>query len=306
MKDINELFKNKSIINSENLFYVGLGWSIFALLFFLLYSVPEPGQETSSWYLKGTYIWEMVPFLVAAILCFRNWLTPNIASGKKVWQLMGIGMILFFIGDVFFGIWELFFGLEPDVSPADFFYLGFYIFVGWGIVLAVLPRRLNLSKIQLTVIGSIGFLGILLAIWINIFLPTDVGEVTETITNADIPSWLVGLNSFLRNFSGVFSFLYIIFDLVFLILASALLLAFWGGKFSESWRMIAAASFCLYVADMSVHYADATATFYESGNLLEVCFVFSGVLFALGAVREYDLSLSSRSHRSRRKKSSGV
>ena len=306
MKNLKELLKDKSIINSENIFYLGLGWSAFALLFFLLYSVPEPGEATSSWYLRGTYVWEMVAFLAAALLCFRNWLIPNVASGKKVWQLMGIGMILFFIGDVFFGIWELYFGLEPDVSPADFFYLAFYVFVGWGIILAVIPRRLNLSKIQLTIIAVISFLGVLLAIWTNVFLPENVSETIPITYSTDLPAWILNLDKFLRNFSGIFSFLYIIFDVALLILASALLLAFWGGRLAQPWRMIAAASFCLYIADMSVHYADVTAAFYESGNLLEVFFVFSGVLFALGAVREYDLSLSSRSHRNRRKKSSGL
>ncbi len=304
MNNFDKLIKNKGLINSENIFYFGLGWSVLSLLFFLLYSITEPGKETSFSYLIGTYIWEMIAFLAAGLLCFRNWLAPNIASGKQVWQLMGIGMSLFFIGDIFFGIWELFLKLEPDVSPADFFYLGFYIFVTLGILLAVLPRRLNLSLIQWGIIAGIGIFGIILAVWIAILLPQSLPEVAEKANGAasQIPQWLKGLDKFLSNFSGIVNFLYVIFDIILLILASTLLLAFWGGKLSQPWRMIAGASFFLYIADMSVQYTSATAKIYESGNLLEVCFVFSGVLFALGAAREYDLSLSSRSSRSRRRR----
>jgi hypothetical protein len=37
-----------------------------------------------------------------------------------------------------------------------------------------------------------------------------------------------------------------------LIIATTMLLAFWGGKVSLSWRMIAAAAFSLYIADMQI------------------------------------------------------
>ncbi|NET54053.1 MAG: hypothetical protein F6K09_37170, partial [Merismopedia sp. SIO2A8] len=86
------------------------------------------------------------------------------------------------------------------------------------------------------------------------------------------------------------------------IIASALLLAFWGGRFSQSWRMIAAATFSLYIGDMWFKYAEARAVEYESGGLLEVSFVFSGVLFAIGAALEYEVSSRSRRGSRRRTK----
>ena len=99
---------------------------------------------------------------------------------------------------------------------------------------------------------------------------------------------------------------YIIADVFLLIIATALLLAFWGGRFSQSWRMIAAATFSLYIADMYFKWADAQITGeYESGGLLEVFFVFTAILFGIGAVLEYDISTRSRqSRRSRRSSSS--
>jgi hypothetical protein len=90
-------------------------------------------------------------------------------------------------------------------------------------------------------------------------------------------------------------------DVLLLIIASTLLLAFWGGRFSQSWRMIAAATFSLYIADMWFKYAGANIPDYQSGQLLEVFFVFSGVLFGIGAILEHDLSTRSRRTPGRRR-----
>ena len=70
--------------------------------------------------------------------------------------------------------------------------------------------------------------------------------------------------------------------------------------------MIAGATFSLYIADMYFKWADSQTTGeYESGGLLEVFFVFTAILFAIGAVLEYDISTRSRqSRRSRRSSSS--
>jgi len=108
------------------------------------------------------------------------------------------------------------------------------------------------------------------------------------------------VENFLSPLSRPVNFFYIVGDVFLLIIASTLLLAFWGGRFAQSWRMIAAATFSLYIADMWFKYEDATAVEYESGSLLEVFFVFSGVLFAIGAALEYDVS--SRSRRSTRRR----
>ncbi len=78
------------------------------------------------------------------------------------------------------------------------------------------------------------------------------------------------------------------------------IISFGGARFSQSWRMIAAAALSLYIADMWFKYSATLPVGYESGSLLEVFFVFSGVLFAIGAASEYDIS--SRSRRSNRRR----
>jgi hypothetical protein len=121
---------------------------------------------------------------------------------------------------------------------------------------------------------------------------------------ANVPAWAEQIQGALTPISDYILPVYTVGDIVLLVLASALLLAFWGGRSAQSWRMIAAASISLYIADMWFKYATANICNYESGSLLEVFWIFSGVLFGIGAVLEYDLS--TRSRRSARRRSSGA
>jgi len=336
-------FGIQSLLTSQNLVYAGIAWGVISLLFFLLFSISVPGEESPLWYLVGTYILELIPFLVAAILCFRNWRSPQIASGRNVWLGIGLGTICWFVGGLLFGWWELYLNLEPDVSPADLFYIAFYLFVSWGMVLAVIPRRLNLEIWQWVTVAAIAVAGIALAIWVFISTPESVEEAnipipysaleqvtsttdstqaavyskailvqasptpSPTTTQPEVatpvpeenlerepPSWALALDKTLQPLGKYVNLFYIVGDVFLLVIASTLLLAFWGGRFAQSWRMIAAAAFSLYISDMWFKYAEASSVEYESGGLLEVFFVFSGVLFAIGAVLEYDVSSRSR------------
>lgn len=331
-----------SPLTSQVMVYGGIAWAVISLLFFLLYGIAVPGQDSPFWYLIGTYVLELIPFLVAAALCFRNWRSPTIASGRNVWLGIGLGMVSFFIAGLLFGLWELYWGLDPDVSPADFFYLLCYLFVGWGMVLAVLPRRLNLETWQWITVSVIAVVGIALAIWVLFATPddsvseanvTNPSSATESVAstaaspqaetapkvpqskgrasaaktaNSDedskhpVPAWVTSIQEALKPLSKPVNFFYIVGDVFLLIIASTLLLAFWGGRFAQSWRMIAGATFSLYIADMWFKYADTVEPVYHSGSLPEVFYVFSGVLFGIGAVLEYDVS--SRSRRSARKR----
>lgn len=292
-------FSPQNILKSQSIIYLGVAWCVSALIFFLLFSIQPSDSDYPLWYSLGTYFFESMPFLGAAFLCYRNWNSPQIASGRNVWLGIGSGMICFFLGNIIFGWWELYFGLDPEVSPADFFYLAFYLTVGWGMFLAVLPRRLNLVLWQWVVVGCIAILGIALAALITIGAPDSGIEIITEAEAAplDLPGWVVSTENFLVAFAQPVNLFYIVADVLLLIIAATLLLAFWGGRFSQSWRMIAAATFALYIADMGFKYQYAYLPDYESGSILDIFYIFSGVLFAIGTVMEYDIS-SSRPARS--------
>ena len=274
-------FLSKSIFTTQNIVLANIGWAVLALLYYLLFSAKVPGadgiESRAEWYVIGTNIFEGLAYLSAGILCLRNWLSPQIVSGRNVWLLIGLGMLSYLIGGIIFGYTEIVLKNEPDVSLGDIFFVLTYLLLGAGMIFAVASRRINLEKWQWLIVLAIAMSGSLLAWWIS------MQQETPTELLVAILNWF-----------------YVVSDVLLLIIATILLLAFWGGRVSQSWRMIAAAAFSLYIADMWFKYAQGPN--YQSGEILEVFWVFSGVLFGMGAVLEYDASLRRTRRTSGRKR----
>ena len=317
----------------------GVAWGVVTLLFFLLFGAPGADGSRSEWFLLGINFLETAAFLIAAILCFRNWKSTQIVSGRSVWLWIGVGLLAYTFGNVMFFLWGNVWGLDPAVSLGDFFYILSYIFLAVGMFKAVLPRRLNLTVPQWLIVVGIGVGGILLALFVNISAaeativegsaqspmvglqttatavtaeaaPTEevppVEEAAPVISPAvpeaasDAPAWVVSLDQTLEPLESFVGILYILGDIVLLIIAGTLLVAFWGGRFSQSWKLIAIAAFCLYIADMFFAYA-VNLDAYVEGSLWEVFWTFSAVFFWLGAVVEYGISVNTRRSVRRRK-----
>jgi len=348
--------KSSDFLSVQAILVLAIAWAVISLLFFLLFSVPLPGQGRPVWYNIITYILENLAFLGAGLLCFRNWRSNQIVSGRVVWLLIGLGMISFFIGNLILFWWEIVWGKEPVVSPGDFFFLLMYVLVGAGMWLAITSRKLNLSVLQWVVVFGIAVAGAVLSYVIYnglgsgvtglleapaiaqeapapatsvpfttpaapeaspatvvapadpVAAPVDPAAVPATPAtpiepvddNAGIPAWAVTLNDQLVPFSEPIGVAYVVGDLLLLMAASSLLLAFWGGRFSLSWRFIAAGAMCFYIADTWFLYASTYIENYQTGALPEVFWIFSACLFAMGAALEYDLS--SRSRRTSRRR----
>lgn len=331
-------------LSTQTLVLTTMAWAIASLLFFLLFSVPLPGQSRPEWYGITTYFLENLAFLAAGLLCFRNWKSPQIVSGRTVWLLIGLGLLSYFIGNLFLGYWEIGLGKEPDVSPGDFFFLATYLLLGSGMFLAVTSRQLTLAPPQWLVVAGILVGSIALAYFL-VFRPSQQSASlsptlnsqpqaslvqlvvppasatttqpapapavpaapapaaedpaapapdTETAEVDDFPAWVTATEEILAPLVPVMLPLYIAGDIILVVMATLLLLAFWGGRFSLSWRFIAAAAFCLYIADLWFLYAVYNIPDYQTGTLPEVFFIFSPCLFAIGAVLEFDLSTRSR------------
>jgi hypothetical protein len=157
----------KSLLSTTNLILLGIAWGIVALLFFLLFSVPPPGQEQADWYFIGITLLETGAFFVSALFCFRNWQSGQIVSGRNVWLWIGIGLTCYTLGNVLFYLWGNVWGKDPAVSPGDFFYLLSYVFLAGGMLQAVLPRRLNLDVKQWGIVAIVGISGVALAYFLN-------------------------------------------------------------------------------------------------------------------------------------------
>ena len=374
-----------TFFTGQKVVYGGVIWAVSALLFFLLFGI---GEDRPFWYTIGTYIFEQGAFFAAAFLSLKNWTSPQIASGRNVWLGIGLGNFCFGFGGFLFGFWELYWGLDPAVSPGDFFYLLFYLLVGWGMALAVFQRKINLERWQWLTIVGIATIGIAIGVFLTLTTPAEAttplfaqaspstappaspqpsatpigtprpstppnlsptpavspspkaspsnapptpatpkspspvatnspksapspaGKTPNKTSNktteakmgygGEPPQIIITLEKILDPYAKIVALIYVISDVFLLIMATTLLLTFWGGRFAQSWRMVAAASFCMYIADMWFKYASERIPNYESGFVLEVFWVFSGVLFGIGAALEYDNSI--RTRRSGRKR----
>lgn len=272
--------RSPSLFTNRNIILASIAWAVLALLYFLLFSAKVPGadgvESRADWYVIGTNIFEALAYLGAGILCLRNWRSTQIVSSRNVWLAIAVGMLSYFLGGIIFGYTEIILDEEPDVSIGDIFFVLSYVSLGVGMILAVASRRINLEKWQWLVVLAIGVFGSLVAWWIS---------MQQTVPSEPLVA--------------ILNWFYVVSDVVLLIIATTLLLAFWGGRVAQSWRMIAAAAFSLYIADMWFKYAQGPN--YQSGEILEVFWVFSGVLFAMGAVLEHEASLS-RTRRERGRK----
>ncbi|MBW4507064.1 MAG: hypothetical protein KME64_11180 [Scytonematopsis contorta HA4267-MV1] len=273
---------SKSLFTTQNIILASIGWGVVALLYFLLFSAKIPDvkgiERRAEWYVIGTNIFEAVAYLGAGILCLRNWRSPQIVSGRKLWLSIAVGMLSYFLGGIFFGYTEIVLKQDPFPSFGDIFFVVTYLFVGTGMILAVTSRKISLEAWQWGIVGAIGVVGSVLAWWISL---------QQKATDDVIATFL--------------NWFYVVSDVLLLMIATTLLLAFWGGRVALSWRMIAAAAFSLYIADMWQKYATSYPN-YESGELPEVFYVLSGVLFAMGAALEYDASLNRARRNSGRKR----
>jgi FtsH-binding integral membrane protein len=299
------------------------------LLFFLLFSAPAADGTQPGWFLVGINLLEISAFFLASLLCFRNWRSTQIVSGRNVWFWIGLGLLFYTVGNILFFIWGTIWGLDPSVSLGDFFYIFSYVFLATGMFKAVLPRRLNLEMPQWLIVIGIGLAGILLAIFVNLAAaeaaPVPTGTSVMHLAQApnptavppqaappqavpaeavpepsSAPSWISQFDKILEPLADVVGLLYLIGDIVLLIIAGTLLVAFWGGRYSQSWKLIAIAAFCLYIADMFFAYAVNTGAYIE-GSLWEVFWTFSAVFFGLGAVVEHAVSTNSRRSNRRRR-----
>jgi hypothetical protein len=277
---------SSSLLSTQNVVVAATFWAVLALLFFLTFSTTAPGEARPDWYQKITYILENMAFLAAGFLCLRNWRSSQIVSGGTVWLALGLGMLSYFIGNLLLAYWEVGLGQEPAVSPGDFFFILTYMFLGWGMLRAVISRELNLTPLQWGLLSLIAVGGVVIAI-------------ASGYSPADTTAWALALEEQLAVIEAPVKWLYIVGDVILVVMASTLLLAFWGGRFAVSWRFIALSAFSFYIADIWFNYATNYIPDYQTGALPEVFWIFSPCLVAIGAALEHDLSTRRQGRRRR-------
>jgi hypothetical protein len=319
-------------LRGEYVTYWGIIWAVISTILYLNFSVVDADAARPMWFLLTTTGLEEVGLLISGYLCWRNWQSPNIPSGRAVWLLFAIAIFAFFCGNLLFHFWELQWGLDPAASAGNLFFVLFYLILIAAMRLAILDRDVQLAPQQWIVVGAVAAIGLTIGCWLttlparaNILpIPSSVeiaqassnrsltvGMMTPTISDRSTakstlnnletpPEWVLAIDRSMQPLVTTFNLFYVLCDLVLLAFAAILLLGFWGGQLGLPWRMAAQAVLCFYIADTWFAAAHDRVQGYESGSIMEVFWIFGIVQFGIAAALEFDNSIRARRSARRR------
>ncbi|MFM7601348.1 MAG: hypothetical protein ACKO7R_09150 [Pseudanabaena sp.] len=302
-------------ISTQSIVWAAIGWAALALMFYLFFNAPTDGPHTikpeecakavkdlfvrPNWYRYGTYIFQTVAIACSGLLCLRNWRSSKIISGRNVWLGLGIGILSWGIGNLIFGYLDFQYQsaliaggakgakdlVQTFPSIADIFFTLTYAFLSWGMAMSVIGRRLNLYPKQWAIVGAVGFIGVVVAAYVTFGVSGEISLDTGKILNI----------------------IYALGDIWLLIVATILLLAFWGGKAAQSWRLLGSAGIAMFFGDLWFNYSINTGISkvcegkqYQSGEPAEFFWILAFILWGMAAALEFDLSSrpTSRSRKS--------
>jgi hypothetical protein len=289
---------------------------------YLNFSVVDAQTTRPDWFILTTTGFEQIGLLVSGYLCWRNWQSPDIPSGRTVWLLLAIAMIAFFAGNLWFCLWELQWGLNPAASVGNLFFVLFYLMLIAGMRLAILDRDVRLIRQQWIIVVIVAAVGLTIGCWLTTLsakalrIPTSSESIVEMAPNRPLkqavtaptitvsqnnlkalpppPEWILAIDRSMQPLITSFNLFYVLCDLVLLIFATILFLGFWGGQLGLPWRMTAQAVLCFYIADTWFAYANDRVQGYESGSIMEVFWIFGIVQFGIAAALEFDNSIRAR------------
>ena len=305
----------------KNLTNWALVWAALSIFIYVCFGGAPQSVDRPIWYRFFTaYILQNVPFLVAGLLCIRNGLSYRMPSGKKVWLLIGIALMAFLVGNLFFASWELLWNLNSTGSLGDPFFCVFYICLSWAIMLAIYNQRTRFKTAHWLISGAIAIYAVMGVLWImqqpstGIAVTIPAPEIVRQVPSSEIgnnsidsatsttpklpnptttlatntPAWVMFFDRIFKPYGQGLNIFYICCDVLLFTLATGLILAFWGRRFSSAWQVNAQAIICFYIADMWYAYAGNQIKDYQTGFALEVFWILGGIQFALASGIEFE------------------
>lgn len=296
----------------------------FIVINFLLVIIFGLDVETSPpWFFYANQFFLISSFFLASLACFRNWFYPRLISDRKIWLILGLGLLAQAIANIIFSYWQLELKRDPDASLADLFYIGAYLLMIISIFFAFRFRGTNLEFWQWGVVGFVSVMAIGLALATNpsednVYLPPEnymvkipqeivVSDYTQSISeisnsiqfvvdeeeteNDNAPAWVIASETMVKPIIGLLNISYVIADVGMLIMSSILLVTFWGGRFSQTWLAVSMGTLFFYIADIWYAYAVNVIDVQPRG-LINCFWTLSGVCFMIAAAFEYDISFN--------------
>ncbi len=306
-------------LKGETVTYWAVIWSIVSLGCYLTFSVVEPGDTRPLWFILTTTGLEQIGLMVSGYLCWRNWRSQHIPSGRVVWLLLAIAILAFFVGNLWFCLWEVIWGLDPAASAGNPCFVIFYLILIAGVRLAILDRDVRLARPQWAIVLSVATFGLIIGCWLTTStvraealpprstqidsLPAlkssttgDLAQIDPTLVKqlSSPPGWVLAIDRQMQPLVKTFNLFYVLCDVILLILATILYLGFWGGSLGAPWQTIAQGVLCFYIADTWFAAATDPMQGYESGSIMEVFWIFGIVQFGIAAALEFDNSIRAR------------
>ncbi|WP_295616292.1 hypothetical protein [Chamaesiphon sp. GL140_3_metabinner_50] len=323
MQNISQtLTRYEHLWRKQNVVVWAFGWAALSLLFYMFLSGSAQNTERPFWYRIFTaYILQNVPTICAGLLCIRNGTSSRMPSGSKVWLLMGIALLAYFVGNIFFSSWELVWHLNSTGSLGDPFFVIFYICLLLAMFIAIVSKRVKLKIYQWAIVAGISIYAAAIAMWIlkpsatdSSLVPTATtatsSQVQTTTTNTSTatvapaipppaseptttaPGWVMFFDRILKPYGQKLNIFYVWCDVVLLSFAIAMILAFWGGRLSNAWQVNAQGIICFYIADMWFAYAGNHIQDYQGGFMLEVFWILGAIQFGVAASTEFEYMLA--------------
>lgn len=247
----------------------GLAAAVYATVLVLI------GMKLERAYTAVSDFGEVAVVLLAAVVVLRTALSFGKGEAvRRYWLLIGGAVAMYCVGDAIWAYVEVVQGKDPFPGPSDFFYVGQYVLLFAGVLMAALAyrRMVDVRAPLLTALGvSIVFAGVLYQ-----FLLKDVIADTST------PDF----------FNKGLSVFYPLAD-VFLALLPALFIAFvaWRlgrGSFGWPWWPVALGLVLLAVSDAGFAYLDWNEL-YHPGHIVDVGWMLTHGLIATGALVARDV-----------------
>jgi hypothetical protein len=322
---ITEFFRNWEYLWSKrNIRIWSGGIAILAIFIYTFFGGLSANIEHPTWYrLITSCILNVSTLLVSSLLCLRNGWSQRMPSGRNVWIILGFALLSFLCGSIFFSVWELVWGLNPAGSLGDPFFIIFYTLLPLAMLLAIVRTKLRLEAYQWSFLIATAAFASLLVIVITVLMPknplTATSEPSAVVQAVDsqsindspstspaiqpqvapekssspiLPGWVSSIDVALKPHATNLNYFYVWSDVFLFCLATAIIMGFWGGRFSQAWILNAFAVVCFYVSDIWFAYAATHIQNYQSGFFLEIFWTFGAILFGIAAATEFDFMLS--------------
>jgi hypothetical protein len=261
-------------------------WSIamffMAMLAYGLFSLLDPGVARPLWFRVSSYLCLILASGASALLCLRNGNSPKMPSGRLVWQLLGWGSVAGTIAQILALIWEQFLSLRPDISPADPFFIGFYVMFALALGILISRQKITLNWPQ----GILLFCLSAVAVWVATKI-VDTATTVVPLPNPNAHPWgLLFVQSF-QYLANSVSIFYVFADVMLVVMAAILSMGFWGGRLATAWQVMAQGLFCICVADIWFAFLAKSAS-YRSGDPMELFWLAGLLQLSIAAALEWE------------------